>query len=122
MAKLEVLNPATNDVIETLEYTDEATINKQIENAQKAFESWREVDAHTRSQKLWAWSKLIDEHKEELAELITKEGGKPLKEALGEVDYARSYVDWYAEEAKRIYGRTIPANTTSKKLSFNHSQ
>lgn len=116
MAKLEVLNPATNDVIETLEYTDEATINKQIENAQKAFESWREVDAHTRSQKLWAWSKLIDEHKEELAELITKEGGKPLKEALGEVDYARSYVDWYAEEAKRIYGRTIPANTTSKKI------
>lgn len=116
MAKLEVLNPATNDVIETLEYTDEATINKQIENAQKAFESWREVDAHTRSKRLWAWSKLIDEHKEELAELITKEGGKPLKEALGEVDYARSYVDWYAEEAKRLYGRTIPSNATSKKI------
>ena len=50
MAKLEVLNPATNDVIETLEYTDEAAINKQIENAQNAFESWKEVDAHTRSQ------------------------------------------------------------------------
>src|SRR5699024_10563448 len=69
-----------------------------------------------RSEKLWAWSKLIDEHKEELAELITKEGGKPLKEALGEVDYARSYVDWYAEEAKRLYGRTIPANSASKKI------
>ncbi|RZI06053.1 aldehyde dehydrogenase family protein, partial [Staphylococcus aureus] len=81
-----------------LEYTDEAAINKQIENAQNAFDSWKEVDAHTRSQKLWAWSELIDEHNEELAELITKEGGNPLKEALGEVDYARSYVDWYAEE------------------------
>lgn len=116
MTKLEVLNPATNEVIETLEYTDEATMNKQIEKAHDAFLSWREVDAHTRSEKLWAWSKLIDEHKEELAELITKEGGKPLKEALGEVDYARSYVDWYAEEAKRLYGRTIPANSASKKI------
>lgn len=116
MTKLEVLNPATNEVIETLEYTDEATVNKQIEKAHDAFLSWREVDAHTRSEKLWAWSKLIDVHKEELAELITKEGGKPLKEALGEVDYARSYVDWYAEEAKRLYGRTIPANSASKKI------
>lgn len=116
MTKLEVLNPATNEVIETLKYTDETTVNKQIENAHEAFLSWREVDAHTRSEKLWAWSKLIDKHKEELAELITKEGGKPLKEALGEVDYARSYVDWYAEEAKRLYGRTIPANSASKKI------
>ena len=59
---------------------------------------------------------LINEHKDELAELITKEGGKPLKEAQGEVDYANSYVSWYAEEAKRIYGRTIPANTPNKNI------
>ncbi|WP_306461147.1 aldehyde dehydrogenase family protein, partial [Staphylococcus condimenti] len=69
------LKPATNEVIETIEYTDEAAINKRIENAHNALESWKEVESHTRSQKLLAWSKLIDEHKEELAELITKEGG-----------------------------------------------
>ena len=76
----------------------------------------REVDAHERADKLYKWFSLINEHKDELAELITKEGGKPLKEAQGEVDYANSYVSWYAEEAKRIYGRTIPANTPNKNI------
>lgn len=116
MASLEVLNPATNEVIETLEYTDEATAKQQIEKAHEAFKSWREVDAHERANKLYKWFSLIDEHKDELAALITKEGGKPLKEAQGEVDYANSYVSWYAEEAKRIYGRTIPANTPDKNI------
>ena len=110
MASLEVLNP-TNEVIETLEYTSETTTKQQIEKAHKAFKSWREVDAHERADKLYKWFSLINEHKDELAELITKEGGKPLKEAQGEVDYANSYVSWYAEEAKRIYGRTIPKYT-----------
>ncbi|MBF2756467.1 NAD-dependent succinate-semialdehyde dehydrogenase [Staphylococcus sp. GDY8P57P] len=116
MATLEVLNPATNEVIQTLDYTDEATAKQQIEKAHEAFKSWREVDAHERADKLYKWFALINEHKEELAELITKEGGKPLKEAQGEVDYANSYVSWYAEEAKRIYGRTIPANTPNKNI------
>lgn len=92
MASLEVLNPATNEVIETLEYTSETTAKQQIEKAHKAFKSWREVDAHERADKLYKWFSLINEHKDELAELITKEGGKPLKEAQGEVDYANSYV------------------------------
>lgn len=116
MASLEVLNPATNEVIETLEYTSESTTKQQIEKAHKAFKSWREVDAHERADKLYKWFSLINEHKDELAELITKEGGKPIKEAQGEVDYANSYVSWYAEEAKRIYGRTIPANTPNKNI------
>ncbi|MCQ9278722.1 NAD-dependent succinate-semialdehyde dehydrogenase [Staphylococcus borealis] len=116
MASLEVLNPATNEVIETLEYTSETTAKQQIEKAHKAFKSWREVDAHERADKLYKWFSLINEHKDELAELITKEGGKPLKEAQGEVDYANLYVSWYAEEAKRIYGRTIPANTPNKNI------
>ena len=73
-------------------------------------------NAHEHADKLYKWFSLINEHKDELAELITKEGGKPLKEAQGEVDYANSYVSWYAEEAKRIYGRTIPANTLIKIL------
>ncbi|WP_114604169.1 NAD-dependent succinate-semialdehyde dehydrogenase [Staphylococcus sp. EZ-P03] len=116
MTKLEVMNPATNDVVQTLDYTDEKSIKNSIESAHKAFNTWKCVDAHERSAKLKAWSALINEHKDELAALITKEGGKPYKESLGEVDYARSYVDWYAEEAKRLYGRTIPANSSSKNI------
>lgn len=116
MTELKVLNPSTEEVVETLDYTSEANINAQIDRAEQAFQSWRKVDAHERSRLLWAWSALIKQHKDELARLITLEGGKPFKEAQGEVDYAVSYVDWYAEEAKRTYGRTIPANTPDKKI------
>ncbi|MCI2954795.1 NAD-dependent succinate-semialdehyde dehydrogenase [Staphylococcus caprae] len=116
MTKLDVLNPATNEVIKILEYTDEQTAHRQIERAHEAFQSWKQVDAHERSAKLFEWARLVDEHKNELAKLITQEGGKPYKEAQGEVDYANSYIKWYAEEAKRIYGRTIPANSSSKKI------
>ncbi|RIM35328.1 NAD-dependent succinate-semialdehyde dehydrogenase [Staphylococcus caprae] len=116
MTKLDVLNPATNEVIKTLEYTDEQTAHRQIERAHEAFQSWKQVDAHERSAKLFEWARLVDEHKNELAKLITQEGGKPYKEAQGEVDYANSYIKWYAEEAKLIYGRTIPANSSSKKI------
>lgn len=116
MSKLEVLNPATEEVIETIDFTSEEQAYQQIEKAQTAFNSWKKVDAHERSAKMYEWARLVDEHKDELAELITKEGGKPFKEAQGEVDYANSYVKWYAEEAKRLYGRTIPANTTSKRI------
>ncbi|PTI66433.1 aldehyde dehydrogenase family protein, partial [Staphylococcus succinus] len=116
MTQLEVTNPATNEVIERLEYTSHEDIHAQIERTHQAFEKWKYKDAHERSAKLLQWAKLIDEHQDELARLITLEGGKPLAEAKGEVIYANSYVKWYAEEAKRVYGRTIPANTPSKKI------
>lgn len=116
MTQLEVTNPATNEVIERLEYTSHEDIHAQIERTHQAFEKWKYKDAHKRSAKLLQWATLIDEHQDELARLITLEGGKPLAEAKGEVIYANSYVKWYAEEAKRVYGRTIPANTPSKKI------
>ncbi|OEL04511.1 NAD-dependent succinate-semialdehyde dehydrogenase [Staphylococcus succinus] len=116
MTQLEVTNPATNEVIERLEYTSHEDIHAQIERTHQAFEEWKYKDAHERSAKLLQWATLIDEHQDELARLITLEGGKPLAEAKGEVIYANSYVKWYAEEAKRVYGRTIPAHTPTKKL------
>ncbi|MGO3048900.1 succinate-semialdehyde dehydrogenase (NADP(+)) [Staphylococcus casei] len=116
MTQLEVTNPATNEVIEHLAYTSHEDIHAQIERTHQAFEEWKYKDAHERSAKLLQWATLIDEHQDELARLITLEGGKPLAEAKGEVIYANSYVKWYAEEAKRVYGRTIPANTPSKKI------
>ncbi|MGV2910536.1 NAD-dependent succinate-semialdehyde dehydrogenase, partial [Bacillus safensis] len=62
------------------------------------------------------WFDLMIEHKERLAKIITEENGKPYQEALGEIVYAAGYIEWYAEEAKRIYGRTIPSHTTNKRL------
>ncbi|MGK9044208.1 NAD-dependent succinate-semialdehyde dehydrogenase [Mammaliicoccus vitulinus] len=116
LKELKVYNPATNEVVKTIHYTSEEEVNQQINKAQAAFESWRERDAHDRSALLLKWYQLIEEHKEELAELITLENGKPYKEALGEVAYANSYIQWYQEEAKRVYGKTIPANQKGKKI------
>ncbi|MBI5974434.1 NAD-dependent succinate-semialdehyde dehydrogenase [Staphylococcus canis] len=116
MSKLEVLNPSTNEVIKTLDYTTDEEVNTLVDRAYDAFQTWRNVDAHERSELISKWSALIKEHRDELARLITLEGGKPFPEAQGEVDYAVAYVDWYAGEAKRIYGRTVPANTPDKKI------
>lgn len=116
MTKFDVQNPSTGEVIKTYEFSTDTEINDTIERAYKAYLSWREVDAHERSRLLWKWSALIKENREALGKLITLEGGKPYLESLGEVDYAVGYVDWYAEEAKRTYGRTIPANSPDKKI------
>ncbi|MEB6286833.1 NAD-dependent succinate-semialdehyde dehydrogenase [Mammaliicoccus sciuri] len=116
LKQLKVYNPATNEVVKKIPYTSEEEAIQQIDKAQVAYESWREKDAHERSSLLLKWYQLIDEHKEELAEIITLENGKPYKEALGEVAYANSYIQWYQEEAKRIYGKTIPANQKGKKI------
>ncbi|WP_323703281.1 NAD-dependent succinate-semialdehyde dehydrogenase [Mammaliicoccus sp. Dog046] len=116
MKQHSVYNPATNEIVKTVDFTTEEEANKKIEKAHEAFLSWRELDAHDRSARLLKWYQLIDEHKEELAELITLENGKPYKEALGEVAYANSYIQWYEAEAKRVYGSTIPANNPNKKI------
>lgn len=63
------------------------------------------------------WSSLIKQNREELGHLVTSENGKPLREGLGEIDNAVSYIDWYAEEAKCIYGRTVPAHVPDKRIT-----
>lgn len=112
----DIKNPATGDVIDTLEINTKDEVLAAIEDCQEGFKAWRETDAHYRSGIIKEWFRLINEHKDELAEIITKESGKPLAEALGEVAYANAYIEWYAEEAKRIYGRTIPANSPNKNI------
>src|SRR5690625_726838 len=116
----EVNNPATGEFIEKVKTNTEEEIKQAIKNCYEGFKTWSEVNAHDRSNYLRKWSDKIQENKEAIAEVMTKENGKPLRESLGEVDYATSYIDWYAEEAKRIYGRTIPANTTAKRIVVSH--
>ncbi|ASN06815.1 NAD-dependent succinate-semialdehyde dehydrogenase [Virgibacillus necropolis] len=118
--QFKVNNPATGEVIQEVNVHSEEEINQALENGHKAFKKWSKVNAHERSRLLQNWAQKIQENKAYIAETMTLENGKPLHESLGEVDYATSYIDWYAEEAKRIYGRTIPANTETKRIIVSH--
>ena len=111
-----VKNPATGVVVEEIEIHSYDEIVNKIKDGQAAFQTWKRTSAYERASLLMKWSSLIKQNREQLGRLITSENGKPLKEALGEVDYAVSYIDWYAEEAKRIYGRTVPAHVTNKRI------
>jgi succinate-semialdehyde dehydrogenase / glutarate-semialdehyde dehydrogenase len=116
MTTIAVRNPENGELIQELSAHTEEEINDTIVRGHKAFASWSKTDAHTRAGLLKKWSALIRENVDALAELVTKENGKPLKEAAGEINYAASYLDWYAEEAVRVYGRTIPSPSTEKRI------
>ena len=109
-----VKNPATGEALAIIERDSEEVILQKIATGNDAFQTWKKTNAHERSKLLSKWSTLIQEHKASIAEVMTKENGKPLAESLGEVDYATSYMVWYAEEAKRLYGRTRPCHANRK--------
>ncbi|MEH7094409.1 NAD-dependent succinate-semialdehyde dehydrogenase [Neobacillus vireti] len=114
---LQVKNPATGQVIKEIRINSEEEIKQALKAGHASFKKWAKVNAHERSRLLRNWSQIIQEHKAEIAEIMTLENGKPLSESLGEVDYATSYIDWYAEEAKRIYGRTVPSSSETKRIA-----
>ncbi len=116
MSKIIVKNPATGEVIGHVPRNTPQEIEAKLAAGEKAFQRFKKVNAHERAKLLERWATLIQEEKEAIATIMTKENGKPLAESRGEVDYATSYITWYAEEAKRIYGRTIPTHTESKRL------
>lgn len=111
-----VTNPANGKQIATVPFGGREDAKLAVDAAEKAFRSWSAKTAEERSYLLRKWYDCIMDHKEEIAETMTLEQGKPMKEALGEVAYAASFVSWYAEEAKRIYGETIPASSTDKRI------
>lgn len=113
---INVMNPATGELIEKISLQTEEEINHAIQASERAFEDYKNKDAHERAALLRKWHEKIELNKEGVAKTITVENGKPYKEALAEVDSALSYIEWYAEESKRIYGRTVPANTKDKRI------
>jgi succinate-semialdehyde dehydrogenase/glutarate-semialdehyde dehydrogenase len=115
-----VTNPATGEIIGEVADASADDAKLAVEAAYQAFKSWSQETARTRSILLYKWYQLIVQHANELANLMTTEQGKPLKEAEGEVLYAADFVLWYAEEAKRIYGDLIPASSSSKRLQVIH--
>lgn len=104
-----VRDPATGEVITQIAYGGAAEAEQAVVAAAKAFPAWRALTAKERSIKVRRWGELMLQHKEALAELLTREQGKPIAEARGEVAYAASFMEWFAEEAKRVYGDIIPS-------------
>ncbi|MDM0071542.1 NAD-dependent succinate-semialdehyde dehydrogenase [Variovorax sp. J31P207] len=111
-----VHNPATGALVGQVPEAGEAETLRAIEGAQAAFEGWRTRTAEDRAKVLRRWFELLLAHQEDLALLMTSEQGKPLSEARGEIAYAASYIEWFAEEGKRLYGDVLPSPWTDKRI------
>lgn len=112
----DVLNPANGKKIGVVPDMDSTDTERAIQCAQTAFESWKETTVKERSIILKKWTALCNENKDELARLLTLENGKPLTEAAGEVMYGTGFIEWFAEEARRVYGDIIPTPVKSRRL------
>ncbi|MBM5810782.1 MAG: NAD-dependent succinate-semialdehyde dehydrogenase [Gammaproteobacteria bacterium] len=111
-----VTNPATGAVLGTVPMLDAAATTAAVAAAHAAFPGWAARTAGARAQLLRRWYELIVAHADDLATLMTAEQGKPLAEARGEVLYAASFVEWFAEEARRIYGDVIPPHQADQRI------
>ena len=113
---IDVTNPATGEKLGTVPKMGMNETRRAIEAARAAFPAWRAKTARERSVVLRRWYDLMMENQEDLAVLMTLEQGKPLAESRGEIAYAASFIEWFAEEGKRIYGDTIPQHQSDKRI------
>jgi succinate-semialdehyde dehydrogenase/glutarate-semialdehyde dehydrogenase len=115
-ATLPVNNPATGDLVGEVPAMGAAETRRAIEAAQRAYPAWRALLASERSAILRKIADLLTQNTEDLALIMTAEQGKPLSESRGEIAYAASFIEWFAEEAKRVYGDTIPQNAKGRRI------
>ena len=113
---IDVTNPATGEVLGTIPKMGAEETRRAIEAAQAAYPAWRAKTAKERAAILRRWHDLMMENQDDLARLMTVEQGKPLAESIGEIVYAASFIEWFAEEGKRIYGDTIPTHAPGKRI------
>jgi len=116
-ATFDVINPSKGDVIAKVADMSRAQANQAIEKANDAQKLWAKLTGKDRAKILRRWFDLMMENREDLAIILTTEQGKPLPEARGEIDYGASFIEFYAEEAKRIYGETIPGHLPDKRIT-----
>jgi succinate-semialdehyde dehydrogenase/glutarate-semialdehyde dehydrogenase len=113
---ISVNNPATLKEIGTVPKCGKEETKKAIDAANVAWPKWKSTSAKERSIILRKWFDLIISNKEELAQIMTIEQGKPINESRGEIVYGASFIEWFAEEAKRVYGDTIPDPLTDRRI------
>lgn len=111
-----VLDPATGKEIVRVSDCGPTEAKQAVDAAYKAFHSWKQYSAKERSVLLRKWFDLLTLHKEDLAKLITFESGKPMKESLGEIAYSASFMEWFSEEARRVYGDVVPSPARDRKI------
>lgn len=114
--RVDVTNPANGETLATVPHMGEAETVQAIEAAERALPAWRALTAAERGRILRRWYELMMQHQDDLARIMTLEQGKPLAEARGEIAYAASYLEWFAEEGKRAYGEVIPSPAKSRRL------
>src|SRR5574343_1771577 len=113
---LAVHNPATGDVLGVVPRMGAQETRRAIEAADRALSAWRARTGKERAALLRKWFELMLHHQDDLAALMTAEQGKPLTESRGEIAYAASFIEWFAEEGKRVYGDTIPGHAPDKRI------
>ena len=114
--QFEVTNKASGEVLARVHNATAQDVLDAVDHAQAAFKSWAATPANARADLLRAWYNLLMQHQDALGELLSKEQGKPLAEAKGEVAYGAKYIEWFAEEAKRLYGTTIPSLSPAQRI------
>ncbi|PYF82341.1 MULTISPECIES: NAD-dependent succinate-semialdehyde dehydrogenase [Marinomonas] len=113
---LDVFNPATGELVTTIASVGPAETQQAIAAAEAAQKTWKKKTAKERAALLRRWHDLLMENQEDLAKLMTAEQGKPLAESRGEIGYAASFIEWFAEEGKRIYGDMIPTYAPDRRI------
>lgn len=116
-ATFEVKNPARGDVIARVADLSRAEVKRAIEAAQLAMKDWAARTAKDRAKVMRRWFELMMENQDDLGTILTAEQGKPLPEARGEIAYGASFIEWFGEEAKRVYGETIPGHMADKRIT-----
>ncbi|WP_301257538.1 NAD-dependent succinate-semialdehyde dehydrogenase [Eleftheria terrae] len=114
-ARFDVHDPATGRRLADVPNLGAADAERAIAAAERAWAGWRAMTAKARAAVLMKWFQLLQQHADDLARIMTAEQGKPLAEARGEVAYAASFIEWFAEEGKRVYGETIPTTDPAKR-------
>lgn len=115
-AYIEVVNPANGEIVNKVANAGKLETIEAIDAAHNAFASWKAYTAKERSFFLKKWFELVVENTEDLAQIMTAEQGKPLAESRAEILYAASFIEWFAEEAKRVYGDIVPTNSNDRRL------
>ncbi len=115
-ATFDIRNPANAETVGHAPSSTTADVERAIEAAHAAFAGWRDTPAKSRAQLLRRWFDLTLQHRDDLATIMVSEQGKPLAEARGEIDYAASFIEWFAEEARRVYGDVVPSPWADRRM------
>lgn len=114
--RVDVMDPASGETITAVAYATRDDAQRAVAAAGAAFPAWAAMTAVERGNILRRWYELIVENRDELARILTSEMGKPVGEAVGEILYGAKFIEWFAEESKRVYGETIPTNVAGRRL------